>query len=298
MDRLDAMRVFTRVVERRSFTLAAQDTGLPRSTVTDAVKQLEARLGVRLLQRTTRHVSPTLDGEAYYRRCSVLLSDLEEAEGAFAGAIPRGVLRVEVQGTLARHFMLPGLPRFFAAYPEIELHMSESDRWVDIVREGVDCVLRFGHLPDSDMVARRVTMLERLTCAAPAYLERHGTPTDWRELEGHRMVGIRSMTTGHLRPLDFRVEGEQRFVTLPIRMSVTGPESYLPTVRLGLGIAQLPRFHVEEDLAHGTLVALLPEWPPEPMPVSILYPRNRQLSPRVRVFIGWLANEFVGDART
>jgi DNA-binding transcriptional LysR family regulator len=204
---LDAMRVFTRVVERRSFTLAAQDTGLPRSTVTDAVKQLEARLGVRLLQRTTRHVSPTLDGEAYYRRCTVLLSDLEEAEGAFAGATPRGVLRVEVQGTLARHFMLPGLPRFFADYPEIELHMSESDRWVDIVREGVDCVLRFGNLPDSDMVARRVALLERLTCAAPEYLERHGTPTDWQGLEGHRMVGIRSMTTGHLRPLDFCVEG-------------------------------------------------------------------------------------------
>jgi DNA-binding transcriptional LysR family regulator len=114
----------------------------------------------------------------------VLLSDLEEAEGAFAGATPRGVLRVEVQGTLARHFMLPGLPRFFADYPEIELHMSESDRWVDIVREGVDCVLRFGNLPDSDMVARRVAMLERLTCAAPAYLERHGTPTDWRGWRG------------------------------------------------------------------------------------------------------------------
>lgn len=298
MDRLDAMRVFTRVVERRSFTSAARDTGLPRSTVTDAVKQLEARLGVRLLQRTTRHVSPTLDGEAYYRRCTVLLSDLEEAEGAFAGVRPRGVLRVEVQGTLARHFMLPGLPRFFAEYPEIELHMSESDRWVDVVREGVDCVLRFGHLPDSDMVARRVTMLERLTCASPEYLERHGTPTDWQKLEGHRMVGIRSMTTGNLRPLDFLVEGAQRLVTLPIRMSVTGPESYLPTVRLGLGLAQLPRFHIAEDLARGTLVPILPEWPPVPMPVSILYPRNRQLSPRVRAFIDWLAGEFTGDART
>jgi DNA-binding transcriptional LysR family regulator len=194
--------------------------------------------------------------------------------------------------------MLPGLPRFFAAYPGIELHMSESDRWVDIVREGVDCVLRFGNLPDSDMVARRVTLLERLTCAAPAYLERHGTPTDWQTLEGHRMVGIRSMTTGSLRPLDLLVEGVQRLVTLPITMSVTGPESYLPTVRLGLGIAQLPRFHIEEDLARGTLVALLPEWPPESMPVSILYPRNRQLSPRVRVFIDWLAAEFTGGAGT
>src|SRR5678815_5509751 len=128
MDRFDAMRVFCRVVERRSFTLTAQDLGLPRSTVTDAIKQLEARLGVRLLQRTTRHVSPT-----------------------FAGEKPKGLLRVDVQGTLARHFIVPSLPSFFAAYPDIELSMSEGERWIDLVREGVDCVLRFGNLPDSDL---------------------------------------------------------------------------------------------------------------------------------------------------
>jgi DNA-binding transcriptional LysR family regulator len=166
MDRFETMRVFTRVVERRSFTLAADDLGLPRSTVTDAVKQIEARLGVRLLERTTRHVSPTLDGEAYHRRCLSLIADLEDAEGAFSGAKPKGLLRIEVQGTLARHFLLPSLPGFFARYPNIELNMSESDRWIDLIREGIDCVLRFGQLPDSDMIARRVAVLERLTCAA------------------------------------------------------------------------------------------------------------------------------------
>lgn len=286
------MQVFTRVVERRSFTLAAQDTGLPRSTVTDAVQQLEARLGVRLLQRTTRHVSPTLDGEAYYRRCLVLLADFEEAEGAFAGARPKGLLRVDVQGTLARYFLLPGLPGFFATYPDIELSMSESDRWIDVVREGVDCVLRFGSLPDSDMVARRVTMLERLTCAAPSYLERFGVPTDPGALDGHRMVGLRSHTTGILRPLDFTQDGETRRVTLPTTLSVTGPESYLPAARLGLGIAQVPRFHAEADLAGGTLIHLLPDCPPAPAPVSLLYPRNRQLTPRVRAFLDWATGEF------
>ena len=168
MDRFDAMRVFTRVVERRSFSLAADDLGLPRSTVTDAVKTLEARLGVRLLERTTRQVRPTLDGEAHYRRCLSLIADLEDAEGAFGGARPKGMLRLEVQGTLARHFLLPNLPGFFAQYPDIEINMSESDRWIDLIREGVDCVLRFGHLPDSDMIARQVVVLERLTCAAPA----------------------------------------------------------------------------------------------------------------------------------
>src|SRR6478736_1728504 len=156
MDRFDAMRVFSRVVERRSFTLAAEDTGLPRSTVTDAVKQLEARLGVRLLQRTTRHVSPTLDGEAYYQRCLSILADIEEAEGAFAGAKPKGLLRVDVHGTLARHFVMPRLPDFLAEYPGIELYMSEGDRLVDVIREGIDCVLRVGGLQDSDMIARRI----------------------------------------------------------------------------------------------------------------------------------------------
>src|SRR3954462_5491956 len=144
MDRLDAMRLFTRVVDRRSFTEAAHDLALPRSTATQVIQQLEQRLGVRLLQRTTRTVRPTLDGEAYYRRCLAILDDVEDAEGAFSGAVPRGILRVEVQGTLARHFLMPALPRFLDDHPQIEVATSASDRWVDVVREGVDCVLRYG----------------------------------------------------------------------------------------------------------------------------------------------------------
>jgi DNA-binding transcriptional LysR family regulator len=292
MDRFDAMRVFARVAERRSFTLAAQDLGLPRSTITDAVKQLEARLGVRLLERTTRHVRPTLDGEAYHRRCVALIAELEDAEGTFGGAKPKGLLRVEVQGTLARHFLLPGLPDFLSEYPDIELSMSEGERWIDIVREGVDCVLRFGVLADSNMVARCVTMLERLTCASPLYLKRFGIPATVEALDGHRMVGLRSFTTGELRPMDFLIGGTNRNVTLPATLSVTGTESYLATARLGLGLVQVPRFHAATDLAQGTLVQVLPDCPPVSMPVSVLYPRNRQLSPRVRVFVDWLVSAF------
>jgi DNA-binding transcriptional LysR family regulator len=292
MDRFDTMRVFTRVVERRSFTLAADDLGLPRSTVTDAVKQIEARLGVRLLERTTRHVSPTLDGEAFHRRCLSLIAELEDAEAAFGGARPKGLLRVEVQGTLARHFLLPTLPGFFAEYPDIELNMSESDRWIDLIREGVDCVLRFGNLPDSDMIARRVVTLERLTCAAPSYFERYGVPKEPDALEGHRMIGLRSLTTGRLRPMEFVMAGSLREIPLPVIMSVTGPESYLATARLGLGLVQVPRFHVEDDLARGTMVRVLSSYPPPTVPVSLLYPRNRQLSPRVRVFIDWVVRAF------
>jgi DNA-binding transcriptional LysR family regulator len=292
MDRFEAMRVFTRVVERRSFTLAADDLGLPRSTVTDAVKALEARLGVRLLERTTRQVRPTLDGEAHYRRCLSLIADLEDAEGAFGGARPRGLLRLEVQGTLARHFLLPNLPDFFAQYPEIEINMSESDRWIDLVREGVDCVLRFGELPDSDLIARQVVVLERLTCAAPSYFERHGMPTDPGALDDHRMVGRRSLTTGRLRPMEFMIGGSLHEIALPVTMSVTGPESYLATAKLGLGLVQVPRFHAEADLARGTLIQVLADYPPPSVPVSLLYPRNRQLSARVRVFIDWVMRVF------
>ena len=297
MDRLEAMRVFTRIVERRSFTLAAQDTGVPRSTVTTVIREMEARLGVRLLQRTTRTVTPTLDGEAYYRRCLAILDDVEDAEGAFRGAQPRGLLRIDVQGTLARHFLMPGLPEFFAQYPDIALSMSESDRWVDPVQEGVDCVLRYGELPDSDLVARRVATLQRLTCASPDYLARFGTPASLDALTGHRIVGIRRLTTSHITPLEFGVDGGYRAVELPATLSVTGPESYLKGLQLGLGLAQVPRFHVEADLAAGRLVEILRDWPPPSMPVSLVYPRSRQLSPRVRAFLDWAAQAFAARLR-
>jgi DNA-binding transcriptional LysR family regulator len=295
MDRLGAMHLFTRIVERKSFTLAANDTGVPRSTVTTVIRELEARLGVRLLQRTTRTVSTTLDGEAYYRRCLAILADVDDAEGAFKGVRPKGLVRVDAQGTLARHFLVPKLPEFFERYPDIELSMSESDRWVDIVPEGVDCVLRYGHLGDSDLVARRVAELERMTCASPAYLERFGRPESFRELaaQGHRVVGLRSITTGLITPMDFGIDdGRYETVHLPATLSVTGTESYLAGLRLGVGIAQVPRFHVEEDLASGRLVQILEATPPPSMPVSLVYPRSRQLSPRVRVFLDWAAQAF------
>lgn len=293
MDRLDAMRLFTRVVDRRSFTQAANDLEIPRSTATQVVRLLEERLGVRLLQRTTRTVRPTLDGEAYYRRCVAILDDVEDAEGAFRGAVPKGMLRIEVQGTIARHFLMPGLPDFMTRYPEIEIAMSESDRWVDVVREGVDCVLRYGALPDSDLVTRTVTMLPRITCAAPAYLERYGTPETIEDLaDKHHTVGLRSITTGVVTPFEFMTAGELKRVDIAAPFSVTGTETFLEGVRLGLGLAQMPLFHIGRDLAAGRLLRLLPEHPVPPGPVSVLYPRNRQLSPRVRLFIDWIVQQF------
>ena len=292
MDRFDAMRVFTRVVERRSFTLAAEDLGLPRSTVTDAVKQLEARLGVRLLERTTRQVNPTLDGEAYHRRCLALIADIEEAEAAFGGAKPKGMLRVDVHGTLARHFVMPRLPDFLAEYPGIELYMSEGDRLVDLIGEGIDCVLRVGDLHNSDMIGRRVAMLEEVTCAGPAYIDRFGRPSSIDALDGHIMVGFHSSAAGAVLPLEFTIDGVVRNVNLPASVTVNAAESLVAAGRLGLGLIQVPRYHIESDLEQGTLVPVLPDFPPTPTPVSLLYPPNRQLSPRVRVFIDWLVHAF------
>ena len=292
MDRLDAMRLFIRIVERRSFTLAAQDMGVPRSTATQVMRQMEGRLGVLLLQRTTRRVSPTLDGEAYARRCAAVLADVEDAESAFSGAKPKGVLRVDVHGTLARHFLWPAIPAFLERYPDIELVMGESDRLVDLVREGVDCVLRVGTLPDSDMVARRVTMLEEVTRASPDYLKRAGRPRHPDALDGHRMIGFRSSRTGSLIPFEFQVDGEVRDVILPATVSVAAGETMVVAARLGLGLIQVPRYHVENDFAAGTLMEVLAEFAPTPSPVSLLYPESRQLSPRLRVFMDWVMQRF------
>ncbi len=298
MDRFDAMRVFCRIVERGSFTRAAEDLGLPRSSVTDAVKELEARLGARLLQRTTRHVGPTLDGEAYYQRCLRLIADLEEAEGAFAGACPRGPLHVNVHGTLAGHFVVPHLPGFLSEYPGVELLLSEGDRYVDLVREGVDCVLRVGALADSDLVARRLTTLEEATCASPSYLARHGVPRHMDALDGHRMVGFHSSATGTMLPLEFVGDGGVRHVTLPSTVTVSGAETYAAAARAGLGLIQAPRYRLEDDFRRGSLVPVLTATPPRPTPVSALYPRAKHLSPRLRVFMDWLSKRFRTGAAT
>jgi DNA-binding transcriptional LysR family regulator len=291
MDRLEVMRLFTRIVERQSFTQAAQDLELPRSTATQAIKELEKRLGARLLQRTTRHVRSTLDGEAFYKRCVAILGEVEDAEAVFSNAKPRGLLRVDVHGTLARHFVLPALPAFLAEYPDLQLHLGEGDRLVDLVREGVDCVLRVGDLKDSAMVGRRVALLEEVTCASPGYLARYGTPATVDELHGHRAIGFMSSATGATLPLEFQINGERRNVVLPATLTVAAAETYVDAARLGLGLIQVPRYHIDADLDAGTLVKVLPDYPPTPTPVSLLYPHSRQLSPRVRVFIDWLTRE-------
>src|SRR5690348_3786984 len=229
MDRLEAMRLYTRIVELGSFTAAADDLNLPRATVTHAIKRLEARLGAQLLQRTTRRVRSTRDGETYYGHCVRLLADMDEVEADFREALvqPKGRLRVDLPATLARLLVIPALRDFFARYPQIHLDIGTGDRFVDLVREGVDCVLRIGELADSDMVGRRVGRFELATVVSSAYLRRHRAPDSLAALQdGHVAVNWISPTTRRVEPLEFMVGRKRREVALPGCVSVSSAEAY------------------------------------------------------------------------
>ncbi len=287
MDRLTTLELFVRIVDRGSFTAAASGLGVSRPVATAAIKALEQRLGTRLLQRSTRHVQPTVEGRAYHRRCVAILADVEDADRGASGAVT-GLLRVDVAGNLARTMLLPRLPAFLALHPGLVVHLGEGERFVDLVREGVDCVVRAGTLVDSEMVIRRLGVMEEITCASPSYLVEHGVPMSPDRLEGHVMVGFVSSRTGQLLPLEFTVGGQTIEVTLPARVLVGGADTSVAAARFGLGLMQAPRFRFEEDLASGALVEVLAGFPPGPTPISVLYPSNRQLSPRVKVFVRWL----------
>jgi DNA-binding transcriptional LysR family regulator len=289
MDRIDVMRLFARIVERGSFAQAARDLRVARPSATHAIQRLEADLGVRLLERTTRKVRPTLDGALYHERCVRLLADLDEVESVFRNAEPRGPLRVDMQGTIARFFVLPALPGFISRYPGISLSLSEGDRMVDLITEGIDCVVRAGELSDSSLIGRRITSFEQLTLASPAYLERHGVPATPDHLEGHRMVAYTASATGQPYPLEFTENGQVRERPLPYDLVVRGAEIYTAAGGAGLGLIQVPRYRVEHRIAAGQLVPVLEGFPPPPIPVSVLYPQGRHLSSRVRVFIEWLS---------
>lgn len=292
MDQVKAMKVFVRIYERSSFTLAADDLNLPRATLTHTLNQFEAWLGTRLLERSTRRVRPTLDGEAYYQRCVQLLAELEEAELAFRSVAPKGRLRVDLHGTLAKYFVVPALPQFMARYPDIELSISEADRFVDLIAEGVDCVLRAGALGDSALIGRRVANLRQVTCASPAYLRKYGEPKSLAELREHRAVNYVSRTTAKLFPFEFMVNGELQEVSIEGALSVFGAEIYSASAVAGLGIIQCPHYRMAELIEQGVMREILRETPPPLMPVSVLYPQNRHMSPRVRVFVDWLAEIF------
>lgn len=292
MDRFNAMRVFTRIVELGGFAKAADSLQLARASVTILIKQLEAHLGVQLLQRTTRQVSPTLDGAAYYQRCIRLLADLEETEAVFSAARnnPRGTLRVDMPAGIGRLIVIPALPEFTTLYPLIELEIGLNDRPVDLIREGIDCVVRGGLSLDDSLVARPLALMDQVTCASLEYLRRNGTPQCLDDLIGHHMVEYFSSTSGKRYGLEFQVGDELQPVDLPRQVSVNSADGYLAACEAGYGLVQTPYYHVARQLREGSLCEILREVPPPGMPLTALYPPHRQLSRRVRVFVDWLVD--------
>ena len=290
MDRFNAMLVFTRIVELGGFARAADSLQLPRASVTVLIKQLEAYLGVQLLHRTTRQVSPTLDGAAYYQRCVSLLADLEEAEGLFKSSQPKGTLRVEMPAAVGRLVVLPALPEFTRRYPLIELEIGLNDRPVDLIREGVDCVIRGGLTMDDSLVARPLVQMDQVTCASPGYLQAHGVPHSIEDLSGHQVVEYFSSVSGKRYGLEFQMGTEVRLVDLPKRLAVNSAEGYLAACVAGYGLVQTPHYHVAQLVREGRLQEVLSDCLPPRLALTALYPQHRQLSPRVRVFVDWLVD--------
>ncbi|ANN66210.1 LysR family transcriptional regulator [Bordetella bronchialis] len=291
MDRFDALQLFTRIVESGSFSQAAASLDVPRATATHAIKALEARLGTRLLERTTRHVRPTPDGQAFYERCVSVLSELDDAESSLrhTASNPRGMLRVDMHGTHATRIVMPNIDDFHARYPGIDLVVSSGDRLVDLVREGVDCVIRAGNPRDSSLVARRLAVMPQVVCASPDYLARHGVPAHPDDLSAHQAVKFFSSSGASDYPLELRVDGKVQAYSLGGWVSVNDAENYVVCALRGCGLIQLPRFHVEDELRDGRLVEVLGDWQSPGLPLAALYPHHRQLSPRVRVFIDWVS---------
>ncbi|UPG96781.1 LysR family transcriptional regulator [Luteibacter aegosomatissinici] len=292
------MQAFVRVVETRSFTKAADTLHMSKTTVTQLVQQLETRLRVKLLNRTTRKVNVTADGAVYYERAVRLLAELDDAETSLssASAVPRGRLRVDVPSPFARLVLVPALPAFHARYPDIQIDMGVSDRVVDIIGENVDCVVRGGTLLDQSLMARSLGDLQLGAYAAPAYLANHGTPIDPRDLEGthHRIVGFLWARSGKTYPYVMQRDGEQVEVQGQHAFAFDDGNAYLAAGVAGLGVIWLPTYMARAHHERGELVPLFADWSFESMPMHVAYPPNRHVSAKLRVFIDWVVELMQG----
>jgi LysR family transcriptional regulator for bpeEF and oprC len=294
MDQLLALRVFVRIADAGTFARAADSLDMPKPTVTKLIQNLENHLGVRLLQRTTRRVTVTPEGAAYYERASRLVAELEDMDAAAANARakPKGRLRVELGSSLANLILIPALPEFCVRYPDIELELGVSDRIADLIGEGVDCVIRGGELAESSLIARRIAQLRYVTCASPAYLRSRRAPKQPRDIEqGHSVVNYMSALTGRPFPLHFH-RGEEKLEIRGAGVSVNESTAHLTALLAGLGLGQTFHFMAQPYLKRRTLLPLLADWTRPPHSLHVVYPLNRHLNARVRVFVDWAVEVF------
>lgn len=291
MNLLDSMHIFARVAELSSFTRAADALGLPKASVSTAVQQLENQLGTRLLQRTTRKVQLTHDGQAYYERCKDMLADIDGLQGMFqqqgSNAV-RGRVRIDMSTGMARHAVIPRLPELLLQHPQLELEISSTERRVDVIREGFDCVVRAGSVVDAGLIGRPIGHMPMVNCANPGYLAIHGTPAVPADLVTHRLVHYVPTLSAKPDGFDYRV-GDTT-ITQPMQGSVTvnNADAYTAACVAGLGLIQVPEVAVRDLLAQGRLQAVLPDFRASPLPLTLLYANRRNLPARLRVVMDWL----------
>ncbi|RXZ36288.1 LysR family transcriptional regulator [Oxalobacteraceae bacterium CAVE-383] len=301
MDYFTAVRAFVRVVETGSFIKASDSLHLPRNTVTKLVQSLEAHLRIKLLNRTTRRVSPTTDGAAYYARMSRLIEEWQEVESelASAQARPRGRLRVDMGSLMAMQLVIPALPAFRARYPDLQLDIGVSDRPADLIGDRIDCVVRGGQPTDPSLIARHVGDLPFVLCAAPDYLQRHGTPMHPAELEqGHALVRYFYAGSGRQLPIELSSGDQRHTVQGNYYLAVNDANAALAAGVAGLGILHTLAFGARPHIDAGRLMPLLTDWSSAPVPVSVIYSPNRHLSTRVRVFVDWMIELFDANPLT
>jgi len=289
MDRIAAMTAFVRVVEAGTFTRAADTLDVPNATVTRLIQSLEEDLKVRLLHRTTRSVTVTPEGATYYERVVRLLADLSDIESStrLSQGKPSGKVRVEAAAAIGAAVIVPALADFYRQYPDVDVELGIGNRRTDLVAEGVDCAIRAGEVSEQFMVARRIGTFQFTTCAAPAFLEAHGTPSGPDDLAALPTVGM--LSARNARAMTFRFsddEGETE-LALDHKLVVNDTNSYVGAGIAALGIIQAPDYAVREALQAGRLVPLLEDWRTPTIPVHVLYAPNRYLSAKVRVFIDW-----------
>jgi len=290
-----AIRVFNRVVETGGFTRAADSLRMPKATVTKLIQSLEDHLQTKLFKRTTRSVSVTPEGECYYQRTVKWLAELEQMEGSMteSQSAPQGVLRIDVGGATARQLLLPALPDFIARYPQIQIDLGVGDRLIDLINDSADCMIRSGPLADSSLIARRLFELEWVTCATPAYLAHYGTPQHPCDLElGYPLAHYRHALNDRILPLHFVDRGKEIDIQHRYHVSVNESNALLAAALAGLGIIQTFRFMAQPHLDSGELVSLLHDWQPPAEQMYVVYPSNRHLSAKMRVFIDWAIETF------
>jgi LysR family transcriptional regulator for bpeEF and oprC len=289
MNRFDAMRAFVQVVESGSYTKAALQLNLHKATVSQQIQQLEDKLGTRLLTRTTRSVTPTEEGRAYYAHACTILQQVDEMESQLrkGTSAPAGHLRVDVPVAMGRLIFAPEIRGFLERYPRISIELGCTDRTVDLVHEGVDCALRGGQLPDSRLSARRVGDLRFALCAAPHYIEKHGLPGAPEDLASHRQVGYVLASSGKVRPVTLTREGRTVALEVPARFQTTDSASALSAGLDGLGIVVLAEFVASHHLASGALVRVLPGWQCPSLPLHLVTPTTRKRTARVQAFMDW-----------